>query len=160
MPLTAQVLGLAAWLALTFAAAAVGTIASMESATFYRELQRPDWAPPASLFGPVWTVLYLMMGTAAWRAWREQGESGAGLWVYVIQLVLNAGWTWLFFAWQQGQLAFAEIVVLWAAIALNAWLFWRVDRVAGLLMLPYLAWVSYAAALSYTLWQLNPDRLA
>lgn len=160
MPPTAQVLGLGAWFALTFAAAAVGAIASIDSAAFYQELQRPDWAPPASLFGPVWTVLYLMMGVAAWRVWREKGELGASLWVFIVQLVLNAAWTWLFLAWQQGQLAFAEIVALWLAIALNAWLFWRVDRIAGLLMLPYLAWVSYAAALSYTLWQLNPDRLA
>lgn len=160
--LPSQLLGLAAWLALTFAAAAAGAIASLDAAGFYGQLELPAWAPPASLFGPVWTVLYLMMGVAAWLVWRDHGwrDARAALAVYVVQLALNALWTWLFFAWQQGALAFAEILLLWGAIALNTLLFARLHTVAGLLLLPYLAWVSFATVLTYALWQLNPDRLA
>jgi len=155
-------IGLAAWLALTFAAAAVGSMASINAGDFYRQLSRPDWAPPAAWFGPVWTALYLMMGVAAWLVWRAHRWSGArvALTVYVVQLVLNALWSWLFFEWHKGQLALLEVLVLWAAIALNLFLFARAQRLAGLLLVPYLAWVTFAAALTYTLWRMNPVLLA
>lgn len=156
-----QWVGLVAWLAVTFAAAAIGAMASVNAGEFYGELTRPDWAPPAAVFGPVWTVLYLMMGVAAWLVWREYGFRNAqvALTLYVVQLGLNALWSWLFFEWHRGQLATAEVVALWVAVALTTVMFFRAHRVAGLLMVPYLAWVTFASFLTYTVWQLNPDRL-
>lgn len=154
-------LGLAGWLLLTFAAAAVGAAASMNSAEFYAQLNRPDWAPPASWFGPVWSALYLMMAVAAWLVWRQRGwvKARGALLLFVSQLVLNALWTWLFFAWHQGALAVADIALLWLMIVGTLVAFWRVRPLAGALLLPYLLWVSFAAALSYTMWQLNPQVL-
>lgn len=99
----AQVIGLVGWLALTFVAAGIGSIASMDAQAFYAQLVKPAWAPPASLFGPVWSVLYLLMGVAAWLVWRErpsQSVDGA-LGLYLMQLAANALWSWLFFAWHK-----------------------------------------------------------
>lgn len=156
-----QAMGLFGWLLLVFAAAAIGGLASASSGEFYREIVRPSWAPPAWLFGPVWSVLYVFMGIAAWLVWRARGFAGArhALLVFVVQLAANALWTWLFFVWRLGGLAFAEIVVLWAMILVTTVLFWRVNRVAGVLLLPYLAWVSFAAALTLATWRLNPGLL-
>src|SRR5690606_743928 len=102
-----QVLGLAAWLAASFAAAGLGAVASAGSGAFYERLSRPDWAPPAWLFGPVWSVLYLLMGVAAWLVWRRHGFAGAraALALFGLQLAANALWTWLFFHWRLGALA-------------------------------------------------------
>ena len=156
-----SLLALAGWLLASFAAAAAGGLASRNSAAFYARLDRPAWAPPSELFGPVWTVLYLCIGVAAWLVWRERGLAGArgalGLWV--AQIALNGLWTWLFFAWRMGGAAMAEIVVLWVLILLTLVAFWRVRRAAGLLMLPYLAWVTYAALLTASLWRRNPALL-
>jgi benzodiazapine receptor len=157
----AQLVGLAGWLLVSFAAAAIGGIASAKAGDFYTRLDRPEWAPPASVFGPVWTTLYLLLGIAAWLVWRERHVPLArtALWLFIAQHVLNALWTWLFFAWQRGMLAFVEILVLLAMIVATLVLFWRVRRIAGLLLLPYLLWVSYAAALTFAVWQRNPDVL-
>ncbi|MBT8399679.1 MAG: tryptophan-rich sensory protein [Rhodothermia bacterium] len=156
-----RIAGLLAWLLTAFAAAAVGGLASAESSEFYRELVRPSWAPPGWLFGPVWTVLYALMGVAAWLVWRERGFSGArtALVLFIVQLVFNAAWTWIFFVWRQGALAFAEILVLWGLILATLVLFWRVNRLAGALLVPYLAWVSFAAALTLAMWRINPSVL-
>ena len=161
LPLRTQLLGLAGWLAASFAAGGLGGLASARAADFYGRLVQPSWAPPAWLFGPVWTLLFIAMAVAAWRVWRRHGFAGAGaaLTLHAAQLVANALWTWLFFAWQQGGLAFAEIGLLWVMIAATLVLFWRRDRLAGLLLLPYLAWVSFAAALNLSLWRLNPSIL-
>ena len=153
-----QVIGLVAWLALTFVAAAVGAIASMDAPAFYGQLVKPTWAPPASLFGPVWSALYLLMGLAAWLVWRErpsQSVDGA-LGLYLVQLATNALWTWLFFSWHKGAIAFAEILLLWLLVAGTAAAFWRISRLAGVMLLPYLAWISFAAALNWVLWLRNP----
>jgi translocator protein len=93
--MTRQILGLAGWLLLSFVAAAIGGLASAPAGTFYQQLSRPDWAPPASVFGPVWSVLYLLMGVAAWLVWRERGFAGArtALSLFLIQLLANALWT-------------------------------------------------------------------
>ncbi len=155
------ILGLLGWLSLAFLAAAIGGHASINAGTFYQQLARPDWAPPGWLFGPVWTALYLMMGIAAWLVWKERGlraASGA-LSLFLMQLTANALWTWLFFAWQRGALAFIEILVLWALILGTSIAFWRIRPMAGVLLLPYLAWVTFAAVLNYTVWQLNPALL-
>ncbi|WP_457422244.1 TspO/MBR family protein [Roseateles sp. P5_E7] len=156
-----EVIGLVAWLALTFVAAAVGAIASMDAPAFYGQLAKPDWAPPAGVFGPVWSLLYLLMGVAAWLVWRErpsQSVDGA-LGLYLMQLVANALWSWLFFGAHLGALAFADVLLLWALIAITAAAFWRIRRLAGLLLVPYLAWVSFASALTWAVWQRNPGLL-
>lgn len=156
-----QAAGLGAWLLLAFIAAGVGAIASADAPSFYASLTRPTWAPPASWFGPVWTVLYALMGIAAWRVWRRHGFAGArpALVLFIVQLAVNALWSWLFFAWQQGALAFADIVLLVGLIVATMIAFWRLDRLAALLLSPYLAWVSFATALSFAVWRLNPQLL-
>lgn len=153
-----QGLGLAGWLLTSLVAGGIGGFASLNAAGFYGDLVQPAWAPPAWLFGPVWSVLYVLIGISAWLVWREHGfrRSGAALKLYVGQLVANALWTWLFFAWQQGAVAFAEIVILWLLIAGTVFLFWQLHRVAAFLLMPYLAWVSFAAALNFAVWRLNP----
>ena len=159
--LVTQAIGLAAWLLVSFAAAAIGGVASINAGDFYSRLDRPTWAPPESVFGPVWTVLYVLLGIAAWLVWRERHlpRASMALWLFVAQHALNALWTWLFFAWQRGMLAFVEIVVLWLLIVATLIAFWRIRPLAGLLLVPYLLWVSYAAALTYAVWQRNPGLL-
>lgn len=153
-----QALGLVGWLVATFAAGSVGALASARAATFYGQLSQPSWAPPAWLFGPVWSVLYLCMALAAWLVWRERGFKGAqvALWLFLVQLVANALWTWLFFALHAGALSMAEILVLWLLIAATLFKFWPIHRGAALLLVPYLAWVSFASALTLALWRMNP----
>ncbi len=161
MSIPKQVLGLVAWLAVTFAAAAVGAVASAQSREFYGQLERPSWAPPGWIFGPVWTLLYTMMAVAAWMVWRERGFAGArlALGLFLAQLALNALWTWLFFAWRMGGAAFAEIMVLWLLIVATIVAFWQVRPSAGALLLPYLVWVTFASALNFAIWRMNPDLL-
>lgn len=157
----AQTIGLLGWLALAFATAAVGAAASIEASTFYAQLTRPTWAPPGAVFAPVWSALYTLMGIAAWLVWRERGtrQLPLALALFVIQLGVNALWSWLFFAWHKGALAFAEMLVLVALIAVTSALFWRIRRLAAILLLPYLAWVSFASALTWSVWQANPGLL-
>jgi tryptophan-rich sensory protein len=156
-----QVAALAGWLLASFVAAALGAAASAGAAGFYQQLTQPAWAPPAWLFGPVWTVLYAMMAVAAWLVWRKHGFSGAraALSLFVAQLAANALWSWVFFAWRLGALALGEIVLLWLLIAATIAAFWRVRPLAGALLVPYLAWVTFAAALTFSLWRLNPALL-
>lgn len=110
------------------------------------------------MFAPVWTVLYVSMGVAAWLTWRRAGFSGAptALVLFVFQLGLNALWSYLFFGLHRPDLALVDIVVLWIVILIVAVLFWRGDRLAGALMAPYLAWVGFASCLNFALWRLNP----
>lgn len=156
-----QTVGLAGWLMVSFIAAAIGGAASLQAGDVYTRLVRPDWAPPASVFGPVWTVLYALMGIAAWLVWRVGGFRAArvALTLFLVQLALNALWTWLFFVWRDGAMAFADILILWSLIVATLILFWRIRPVAGALLVPYLLWVSYASALNYSVWQLNPQVL-
>jgi translocator protein len=153
-----NVLGLVGWLVLSYAVSAIGAAASLQAQSFYGELSQPSWAPPAWLFGPVWTALFTAMGVASWLVWRE-GEQRRALSLFIAQLTLNGLWSWLFFAWRLGGLAFADIVVLWILILLTTVAFWRARPLAGALLVPYLLWVSFAAALNYALWQLNPEVL-
>lgn len=155
-----QIAGLLGWLALAFAASAIGAVASIRAAAFYQELTRPAWAPPGRVFGPVWSVLYLMMGVASWLVWRERAaHSRSALLLYGVQLAVNALWSWLFFAWHQGLWAFVDIVVLWLLIVATVVAFWRVRPLTGALLLPYLLWVTFASFLAFHVWQLNPQRL-
>ena len=156
-----NLLGLVAWLVLCYAASALGAIASIEARSFYSELVQPAWAPPGWLFGPVWTALYGMMAVAAWLVWRTGGfaANSQALGLFLAQLALNSLWSWLFFAWQLGALALAEILVLWVMILATLISFWRIRASAGALLVPYLLWVSFAAVLNHAVWQLNPQVL-
>ena len=102
------------------------------------------------------------MAVAAWLVWRARGFAGApvALGLFLVQLALNALWSWLFFAWREGAAALADIVILTVLVAIVAVAFWRVRPLAGALLVPYLAWLVYAAVLNYRVWQLNPGGLA
>lgn len=154
-----DLLGLAAWLGVVFLAGALGAFASLDAATFYAQLARPTWAPPAWLFGPVWTALYLAMGVAAWLVWRNGAAARGALAWFLAQLAANALWSWLFFAWHRGALALFDVLLLVALIAVTLRAFWRHSRLAGALLLPYLAWVSFASALTWAVWRANPQWL-
>lgn len=156
-----QTAGFFAWMAATFVASAMGSAATIRAGSFYADLVRPEWAPPSSVFGPVWTALYVLMAIAAWLVWRAGGFNAArtALTLFLIQLVFNALWSWLFFGWRLGVVAFIEVVLLWMLIVATLIAFWRVRPLAGAMLLPYLAWVSFASALNYSLWQLNPSLL-
>lgn len=143
------------------AAGYIGAIASANAADFYSRLMQPSWAPPPWVFGPVWTTLYLLMAVAAWLVWRERGWARArgALGLFVLQLACNALWSWLFFAWHRGALALADIIVLWLLIVATMVAFARIRRMAAWLLAPYLAWVSFAAALNASVWLKNPQLL-
>jgi tryptophan-rich sensory protein len=153
-----QILGFIGWIIIAFAASAAGAIASIQARSFYGKLTQPEWAPPGWLFGPVWTLLFAFMAIAAWLVWRDGGFSKhrGALTLFVIQLIPNVLWSWLFFAWNRGGFAFADILLLWVLIAATIISFWRINRLAGALLIPYLFWVSFAAFLNYSVWQLNP----
>jgi len=157
----AQLLGLIAWLALCFGSAALGAIASVHAGTFYAQLTQPSWAPPAWLFGPVWSLLYTMMAFAAWRVWCVAGLAARrGLILFVVQLAVNTLWSWLFFRFHLGSIAFVEVILLWSLILATIVQFWRVQRFAAALLIPYLIWVTFAATLNFAMWQLNPVMLS
>jgi len=151
-------LGLAGWIVLTAAVGGISGIwTSGEVNGWYRTLVRPAFAPPNWVFGPVWSVLYLMMGVAAWLVWREPRSAvrGWGLAAFGVQLALNFAWSWIFFRMHAMGWALVEICALWVAIAATVWLFAQVSHWAAWLMAPYLAWVSFATALNAGFWWLN-----
>ncbi|MBM3844901.1 MAG: tryptophan-rich sensory protein [Verrucomicrobia bacterium] len=150
-----SVLVLIGWLLLCFGAAWFG--ASFPPGAWYASLNKPSWNPPNWVFGPVWTALYTMMAVSAWLVWRNRGfvKNALPLGSFLVQLILNALWSWLFFGLQNPALAFAEIVLLWLAIGATLLLFGRRSPLAAWLLAPYLVWVSFAAALNFTLWRLN-----
>lgn len=152
---------LAFWLLASFAAGAVGALASMSDASFYATLTRPPWAPPPWLFAPVWSVLYFLMGVSAWLVWQRHRLSDSAL-PYVLfftQLAANALWTWIFFTWQDGRWAFIEILLLWGLIVATFFTFKTIRPLAAWLLVPYFGWVTFAALLTFTIWRLNPDVL-
>ena len=157
----AQLAGLAACLAIAFLTAGIGAIASIDAAGFYAQLTRPAWAPPGSVFAPVWSTLYTMMGFAAWLVWRQQHNKGVtvALMIFFAQLCANALWSWLFFAWRNGAGAFGEVLILLTLIVATVITFWRVSRLAAVLLLPYLVWVCFASALTWSVWRNNPTLL-
>ena len=156
---SSQLAGLVGWLLLAFAAAAVGAAASIHAASFYAQLNKPAWAPPAGVFGPVWTVLYALMGVAAWLVWRSPGATRNALVLFCAQLAANALWSWLFFGWHRGALATAEVALLLVLVAWTAIAFARISRLAGLLLVPYVLWVAFASLLTWAVWQANPGLL-
>jgi benzodiazapine receptor len=152
--------GMAFWIAVSFLAGAIGArFTGPAVASWYAGASKPAWTPPDVVFGPVWSALYLMMGVAAWLVWRKAGFSGAtaAMVLFGLQLIANAAWSWIFFGLHRSDLAFFEIAILWALILATLVAFWQHDTTAGLLLLPYLAWVSYASALNFAIWRLNLD---
>jgi len=149
------VTGLAVWLLVTFSAAGFGSL--FTPGDWYGHLAKPSWTPPDWVFGPVWTVLYACMAVSAWLIWKRGGFAHAfiPLTLFLIQLVLNAAWSWFFFGLKSPGLAFGEIVVLWSAVLLTVILFWRENMVAGILLIPYLGWSTFALALNFSLWRMN-----
>ncbi len=124
-------------------------------AGWYAGLVKPAFNPPNWIFAPVWTALYVLMAVAAWRAWRKVGLMSVALTLYFLQLTFNFAWSLIFFAQHLIAIALADIAVLWITIAATAISFYRADRWAGAMMLPYLAWVSFATLLNYEIWRLN-----
>lgn len=158
-PTPAQdLIGLAAFVVLCLAVSGIGgAITATSVDTWYQALKKPSFNPPDWVFAPVWTSLYVLMAIAGWRVWRQARMAGAwrALAVFAVQLGLNLGWSSLFFGLRRIDLALLEIAVLLLVIVANTVLFWRIDRWAGLLFLPYVFWVAYAAVLNASLWQLN-----
>lgn len=151
-------LALVACLALCFAVAGLGgwwTASSVQA--WYPQLRKPTWTPPNWLFGPVWTALYLMMAIAAWLIWRRRDRPGAkrAMILFGGQLALNLAWSGLFFGLKKPGFALADIAALWLAIGATIAAFHPIDKRASALLIPYLAWVSFAAALNYAIWSLN-----
>ncbi len=151
-------LGLAAWIVIAFLPAE--TAVFVDTGAWYHSLNRPAWTPPSWVFGPVWTLLYLLMGIAAWRVWATYGfrdrHARFSLVLFLVHLIFNAAWTWIFFGLHMLTTAAVEIVILWAMILALAVLFWKRDRIAGSLLLPYLLWVAYATALTLSIVRRNP----
>jgi len=150
--------GLVTFIVLCLGAGGLGAIATTpEIPTWYQDLVKPSWNPPAYLFGPVWTALFVMMAIAGWLVWKPRGftQAAVPLTLFGSQLVLNVAWSWIFFGAHQPGWAFLEIIVLWLAILATTAAFFRSDKTAGWLMIPYLAWVSFASVLNFTIWRLN-----
>lgn len=160
-----KALALLAILGVTALAPVIGGSATAASVrSWYPALAKPEWTPPAWVFGPVWTALYLAMGVAAWRVWlwaraaadvRERAWGRGALSLYILQLALNAAWSVLFFGLRSPAAGLAEILVLWAAVLATTLGFFRASRLAGGLMVAYLLWVTFAAALNLAIWRLN-----
>jgi len=141
------------FIALCFAAAFIG--AAFPPDAWYRELQRPAWAPPNWLFAPVWTTLYLMIAVAGWLLWRQVGWRATATRLWALQLLLNAAWTPLFFGLHWMGVALFEMALLWLTIVFCLRAAWTISRPAALLLLPYLAWISFAWVLNAGFWWLN-----
>jgi tryptophan-rich sensory protein len=150
-----DVLGLAAFVVMCFGVSLLGGRATLPALDhWYPALSKPAWTPPAWVFGPVWTLLYPMLAVAGWLAWRE-GRSRRGTLWYLLQLALNAVWPWIFFGERRLGWALVCVVVLWLAVLGTLLAFWRVSRTAAVLLLPYLAWLGFAVALTASIWHLN-----
>ena len=150
---------LALFLAITLGGVgAIGGWATAGSvATWYPTLDKPSWNPPPWVFAPVWTLLYVVMATAAWLVWRRLGwsQGRVALGIFAAQLAVNAAWSPLFFGARSPAAALVDIVALWVLLAVTIVAFWRAVPLAGALLVPYWLWVSFATALNFTIWRLN-----
>ena len=152
-----SVVALAGWVAVAFGAAAIGGL--FLPGDWYARLQKPAWNPPNWIFGPVWSVLYTTMAIAAWLVWKRGGFAGQrrALLFFLLQLLFNALWSPLFFGLHLPGLAFVDLVLLWLALLATLATFWKAHRLAGAMLLPYPAWVTFAGALNFAIWRLNPS---
>jgi translocator protein len=135
-----------------------GSVFVTSSSGWYEALKKPVFTPPAWVFGPVWTVLYLLMGIALFLVWRKGFSNAAGktaLAAFILQMVFNIIWTPIFFGFKQPLIAIGDIVMLWLAVITTILSFWKVSRLAGILLLPYIIWVSFAAILNAGIYLLN-----
>jgi benzodiazapine receptor len=150
-----SVLALLGWLALSLTAAAMGGL--FLPGEWYAALRKPAWNPPNWIFGPVWAALYIAMAIAAWLVWKRGGFRGqrTALWLFLVQLFFNALWSPLFFGLRSPALGLLNILLLWLALLGTIVAFWRARPIAGAILVPYLAWVSFATALNFALWHLN-----
>lgn len=150
-----SVLGLIGFIAACFFVALTGAL--FRPGDWYERLAKPTWRPPNRLFAPVWTFLYFTIAISGWLVWRQAGFAGAALplAIYALQLVLNAAWTPIFFGLHRIDLGFLDIILLWLSIIATIALFFPIHAVAALLLLPHLAWVTFAAALNFAVWRLN-----
>jgi translocator protein len=145
---------LAVFILLAFVPAAIG--AAFPAPDYYARLAKPEWAPPPWLFGPAWTVLYFLIGVAGWLVARGGGAgTRLALSLWGIQLALNAAWTPIFFGLRAPGMALIEIIVMWIAISATTVVFFTRRTAAGALLLPYLAWVTFATLLNFEIWRLN-----
>jgi len=136
-------------------AGVIGAIFTAKSVgTWFLTLNKPSFNPPAWVFAPVWTSLYLLMGIALFLIWKNK-KTGFAVQVFIIQLILNTLWSFLFFGLRNIQYAFIEIILLWVSILICIILFYRVSKIASYLLIPYIIWVSFASALNYELMRLN-----
>ncbi len=158
MSKTTTILGLVFWLGICLLVGYLGSLFTAHSvAGWYPTLNKPFWTPPNTVFGPVWTTLYIMMGIAAWLVWSKAGFSGAAisLTLFLVQLMLNLGWSVIFFGLQRPDLAFAEILFLFCLLLATTISFWRALPAAGFLLVPYLVWIVFACLLNFAIWRLN-----
>ncbi|HOY05493.1 MAG TPA: tryptophan-rich sensory protein [Saprospiraceae bacterium] len=150
------------WVIAVVICEAAGIVSALISMTamnpWFDTLNKPSWNPPAYLFGPVWTFLYVLMGTALWLIWKsdapEKEKKSAEI-VFAIQLFLNFWWSIIFFRYHELALAFAEVILLLITIAITIFRFAPISRTAAWLMVPYISWVSFASMLNYTIWMMN-----
>ena len=152
-----QIAGLVVSLLIVFGIATLGGfLTNLSVATWYPSLDKPSWTPSGATIGSVWTILYTFMGIAAWIVWRSgSGGRQRPLAIYALQLLLNAGWSALFFGLRSPGLALLEIGILWLAILATSVTFWKVSKLAGVLMVPYLIWVGFAGVLNALIWKMN-----
>jgi benzodiazapine receptor len=145
-------------IAICFLAGGIGGFSTTSSVNgWYADISKPSWNPPNWIFGPVWSVLYLMMAISAWLVWKQSGfeNSKLALGWFLFHLFLNVFWSILFFGMQQPGWALVEVVGLWLSIAFTIVLFYRHSKLAARLLVPYLLWVTFAAFLNYSIWSLN-----
>jgi tryptophan-rich sensory protein len=155
---SSDIAGLFGSVLLVAGAAVLGSIFSYDGASdWYRDLAKPGWTPPSWVFGPAWTTLYILIAVSGWLVWLRRDRTA--LWpafaVFLVQLALNALWSLLFFGMRRPGLALVDVVLLLAVILLNVAVFWRLSRLAGLLLVPYLGWTGFATLLNYAIWRLN-----
>ena len=151
-----SIAGLIGWIALCWAVASFGAV--FKPGAWHAELTKPSWNPPNWVFAPVWSTLYTLMAISAWRVWREGGFEARllPLALFISQLAVNGLWSWLFFGLHQPLLGFIDIAALWILLLGTIVTFWGACRLAAWLLVPYLAWITFAACLNFALWRLNP----
>ena len=150
-----DLVGLAFWVVLTFSVAALAS--QFEPDEWYTNIAKPTWTPPGWLFGPVWGILYLSMSVSTWLVWLQRHKTAVSrsLIFYFAQLAINGIWSWLFFGRQWIGLALIDLIVLVILVAITVVMFLRVRKTAGLMLLPYLLWISFSAALNFQIWRMN-----
>ncbi|MBO0903105.1 TspO/MBR family protein [Jiella sonneratiae] len=149
-----SILSLAAFVGVVLLVASSGAV--FKPGDWYRSLDKPDWTPPNWAFPVVWSALYVMIAVSGWRVYEAAGLVAVPFLAYAVQLVLNAAWSAVFFGLRRPGLAFADVLALWVAVAATILLFYPIDAVAGLLLIPYLMWVTAAACLNFSVWRRNP----